>query len=384
VLTEDRFVMATVHTSGTATRARTHSHADTVIAGSNQERSSLMPVNRAWKLVARPVGVFKPTDFAWVEELVPDLGDGHVLVRQIHLSLDPTNRGWANPSATYLPSVPLGSVMRGFGLGVVEESRHPRFAPGDYVQGLLGWQLYYLSDGAGLRRCDRVPGVPLDAYLSVLGHIGATAYFGLLEIGHPKAGETLVVSGAAGAVGSLVGQIGKIVGCRVVGITGSDEKCSWLTEELGFDAAVNYKCGSLARKLRRACPSGIDVVFENVGGDLLDAALMLINRHARIVLCGMIAQYNELAPPPGPRFLVNLITQRARIEGFIVLDYAARFPEAVAQLGRWMAEGRLRYRVDIVAGLEQAPVAVNRLFEGANTGKLVVQVSEEPSARTQG
>lgn len=338
-----------------------------------------MPVNRAWTLVARPEGLFKPTDFAWVEEPVPDLVDGQVLVRQIHLSLDPTNRSWANSSATYLPSVPLGSVMRGFGLGVVEESRRSGFAPGDYVWGLLGWQLYHLSDGAGLGRFDRAHGVPLDAHLSVFGHIGATAYFGLLEVGHPKAGETVVVSGAAGAVGSLVGQIGKILGCRVVGITGSDEKGRWLTEDLGFDAAVNYKGGSLARKLRRTCPSGIDVVFENVGGDVLDAALMQINRQARIVLCGLIAQYNELAAPPGPRFLVNMITQRARMEGFIVLDYAARYPEAFAQLGRWMADGRLRYRADIVEGLEQAPIAVNRLFEGANTGKLIVRVSDEPT-----
>ena len=338
-----------------------------------------MLVNRAWKLVARPEGLFKPTDFAWEEEPVPDLADDQVLVRQIHLSLDPASRGWASPSATYLPPLPLGSVMRGVGLGVVEESRHPGFAPGDYVWGLLGWQLYHLSDGAGLGRCDRVPGVPLDAHLSVLGHIGATAYFGLLEVGHPKSGETLVVSGAAGAVGSLVGQIGKIIGCRVVGITGSDEKCRWLTEDLGFDAAVNYKGASLASRLRRACPSGIDVAFENVGGDVLDAALTLINRKARIVLCGMIAQYNERVPPPGPRFLVNVLTQRARIEGFIVLDYAARFPEAFAHLGRWMAEGRLRYRVDMVEGLEHAPIAVNRLFEGANTGKIIVRVSEEPT-----
>lgn len=336
-----------------------------------------MRQNRAWKLVARPEGLFKPSDFAWAEEPVPDLADGDVLVRQIHLSLDPTNRGWANVGATYLPPLPLGSVMRGLGLGIVEESRSEAFAPGDYVQGLLGWQLYHVSDGRGLVRFERTPGVPLDAYLAVFGHIGATAYFGLLEVGLPQPGETLVVSGAAGAVGSLVGQIGKIAGCRVVGIAGSDEKCNWLTGELGFDAAVNYKGSSLPRKLRRACPSGIDVVFENVGGDVLDASLMLLNRRARVVLCGMIAQYNEPVPPPGPRYLVSLLTQRARLEGFIVLDYVDRYPEAFAALAGWMADGRLKYRVDPVDGIERAPEAVNRLFEGANTGKLIVRVSEE-------
>ncbi len=336
-----------------------------------------MRLNRAWKLASRPEGLFKASDFAWAEEPVPDLADGDVLVRQLHLSLDPTNRGWANAGATYLPPLPLGSVMRGLGLGVVEDSRNPAFAAGTYVQGLLGWQLYHVSDGRGLTPFARAAGVPLEAHLGVLSHIGATAYFGLREIGRPQAGETLVVSGAAGAVGSLVGQIGRIAGCRVVGITGSDEKCAWLTGELEFDAAVNYKGGSLARKLRRACPSGIDVVFENVGGDVLDTSLMLLNRRARVVLCGMIAQYNEAALPPGPRFLVSLLTQRARMEGFIVLDYVDRYPEAFAALGAWMAEGRLKYRVDIVDGLERAPEAVNRLFDGTNAGKLIVRVSDE-------
>ena len=339
-----------------------------------------MTTTRAWKLVARPEGPFKPQDFQWAEDPLPALDDGQVLVRQIYLSLDPTSRGWANSSATYLPPVALGSVMRGFGLGVVEESRFAGLAAGDYVQGLIGWQTHAVMDGSALSRMERDPDIPLDAYMAVLGHIGATAYFGLLEIGRPNPGETLVVSGAAGAVGSLVGQIGKIVGCRVVGIAGSDEKCRWLTEELGFDAAVNYKAGPLRSRLRRECPAGIDVHFENVGGEVLDAALAFINTRARIVLCGMIAQYNEVVPPPGPRFLGNLLIRRARLEGFIVLDYQDRYLEAFGPLAKWMAEGRLKYRTDVVEGLEQAPVAVNRLFSGANIGKLLVKVSDDPGA----
>jgi hypothetical protein len=339
-----------------------------------------MTTTRAWKLVARPEGPFKPQDFQWAEDPLPSLDDGQVLVRQIYLSLDPTSRGWANSSATYLPPVALGSVMRGFGLGVVEESRFAGLAAGDYVQGLIGWQTHAVMDGSALSRMERDPGIPLDAYMAVLGHIGATAYFGLLEIGKPNPGETLVVSGAAGAVGSLVGQIGKIVGCRVVGIAGSDEKCRWLTEELGFDAAVNYKAGPLRSRLRRECPAGIDVHFENVGGAVLDAALAFINTRARIVLCGMISQYNEVVPPPGPRFLGNVLIRRARLEGFVVIDYRERYHEAFGPLAKWMAEGRLKYRTDVVEGLEQAPVAVNRLFSGANIGKLLVKVSDEPRA----
>jgi NADPH-dependent curcumin reductase CurA len=336
--------------------------------------------NRAWKLAARPQGVFKPEDFQWAEDPLPDLADGQVLVRVVYLSLDPTNRGWANATATYLPPIPVGSVMRGFGLGVVEASRHAALTPGDYVQGMLGWQAYSVIDGAAVTRFERQPGIPLDAYPAVFSYIGATAYFGLLDIGQPKKGETIVVSGAAGAVGSLVGQIGKILECRVVGIAGSDEKCAWLTGELGFDAAINYNREPVLRRLRQHCPGGIDVHFENVGGDILDAALALINERARIVLCGLISQYNESIPPPGPRFIGNVLIKRARIEGFIILDYATRFPEAFAALGKWMSQGLLRYRTDIVDGLEQAPIAINRLFAGGNTGKLLVRVSDDPAS----
>ena len=334
--------------------------------------------NCAWKLVARPEGAFKPGDFQWVEEEVPPLADGQVLVRQILLSLDPASRGWANPSAGYLPPVPLGSVMRGFGLGRVDDSRHPDLRAGDFVQGLIGWQTHAVMDGRAVSRFDRDPDLPLEAYLAVLGHIGATAYFGLLDIGKPQPGETLTVSGAAGAVGSLVGQIGKIVGCRVIGIAGSDEKCRWLTGDLGFDAAVNYKTEPALSRLRRLCPGGIDVHFENVGGQILDAALASINARARIVLCGLISQYNEFVPPPGPRFLGNVLMRRARIEGFLLLDYEHRYREAMEPLARWLKEGRLRYRTDVVEGLQQAPVAVNRLFAGANIGKLLVRVSDGP------
>jgi NADPH-dependent curcumin reductase CurA len=335
--------------------------------------------NRAWTLVARPEGPFKPGDFQWVEQPVPDPAPGQVLVRQVYLSLDPASRGWAGPSPTYLPPVPLGSVMRGFGLGVVEQTRHPALRDGDLVQGLLGWQTHAVVDGDTVTRVGREPGIPLDAHLAVLSHIGATAYFGLLEIGRPAAGDTLVVSGAAGAVGSLVGQIGKIAGCRVIGIAGSDEKCAWLSE-LGFDATINYKQGPILSGLRRLCPNGIDVHFENVGGPILDAALASINTRARIVLCGLISQYNDVVPPPGPRFLGNILMRRAKIEGFIVVDYHDRFREAFGPLARWMADGRLRYRADIVDGLEQAPTAVNRLFDGANIGKLIVRVSDGPAA----
>ena len=336
-------------------------------------------INRQWCLAARPVGMIKASDFAWREAPVPVPGQGEILVRNIYLSLDPTNRGWMRKSDGYLPALPIGEVMRGGTIGAVDVSHNPNFQVGDIVVGMLGWQDYAISDGTGLTILPKIPSLPLTAHLGLLGHIGVTAYFGLLEIGQPKAGETLVVSAAAGAVGSLVGQIGKIQGCRVVGIAGTDEKCQWLKEDLGFDAAINYKTESVSDALRRHCPDGIDIYFDNVGGDILNAALGLINLRARIPLCGMISQYNATEPVPGPSNLGNLISQRGRMEGFIVLDYLPRAAEAVSSLAQWFAEGKIQYRVDIVDGLEHAPSAINKLFDGSNKGKLILKVSEEPS-----
>jgi hypothetical protein len=334
-----------------------------------------MPLNGQWRLATRPQGLFKSSDFRWVEEETKSLAAGEVLVEVLYLSLDPTSRGWA-AGDTYLPAVAIGEVMRGIAVGRVLESRTPGFVAGDGVQGLLGWQRYTVLPAQALTRLPAVP-LPLVSHLALLGHIGLTAWVGLLEIGRPSAGETLVVSAAAGAVGSLVGQIGKIKGLRVVGITGSDEKCRWLTDELGFDAAVNYKKTIVRAGLRRACPQGVDVYFDNVGGQTLEAALALLNRRGRVVLCGMISQYTASGSATGLANLGRLLVQRGRMEGFIVFDHADEAERATADLVAWHQAGRIRYRLDVVDGLEQAPAAVNRLFEGTNIGKLVVKVADE-------
>jgi hypothetical protein len=332
-----------------------------------------MPTNQLWRLAARPKGTFDPSDFTWAEEPVPEIQDGEALVLVTHLSLDPTNRGWAG-SDTYLPAVGIGDVMRGIAIGVVEESRHALLKPGDMVSGLLGWQRYAVVRPDAVTKLPRIPGVAPTAFLGVLGHIGLTAYVGLLDIGRPQPGETLVVTAAAGAVGSLVGQIGKIQGCRVVGIAGSDDKCAWLTRDLGFDAAINYRTADVATALEEHCPRGIDIDFENVGGRIFDAILGRINLHARVVLCGLISMYNATRPQPGPYNLGRVLVQRARIEGFIVLDHHARGAEAFPQLWQWVQEGRLQFREEVVKGLEQAPAQVNRLFDGSHTGKLIVEL----------
>jgi NADPH-dependent curcumin reductase len=334
-------------------------------------------VNRQWCLATRPVGAIAESNFSWKQELVPALEEGQILVRNIYLSLDPTNRGWLDERGNYLPPVAIGEVMRSFGIGVVEQSRNAKFPEGTFVQGYLGWQDYAIADGTNLSDLPKDPSVPLAAYLGLFSFIGITAYFGLLEIGKPKVGETLVVSGAAGAVGSLVGQIGKIKGCRVVGIAGSEEKCRWLKDELGFDAAINYKTESVLESLQQHCPNGIDIYFENVGGEIFDAVLSLINLRARIALCGLISQYNAIEPVPGPHNLINLVYQRAKLEGFLVLDYLDRAQEALADLDEWYAQGKIQYRVDVIEGLENAPSAIHKLFDGTNQGKLIIRVSEE-------
>ena len=335
-------------------------------------------MNGQWRIAARPQGRAKEADFAWKEEPANSPDAGQIRVRVVYLSLDPTNRFWMEPEDGYLPALPLGAVMRGITLGVVEESRNPAFEPGDLVQGLGGWQEIYVGGAETWTKLPRIPGLPLTAFLAAMGHIGFTAYFGLMEIAQPKPGETLVVSAAAGAVGSLAGQMGKIAGCRVVGIAGSDDKCDWITRELGFDAAINYRQEKIDQGLARACPGGIDIDFENVGGEILDAVLGRINLRARVVLCGLISQYNSTEPVPGPYHFANILVRRARVQGLIVSDFAPRFQEAAAKIVPWLLSGKLKYRTDIVEGLRNAPGALNKLFDGTNAGKLLVRVSAEP------
>ncbi len=332
------------------------------------------PKNLKWTFRNHSVGMIAENDFQWVEEKAPDAGAGEVLIRNVYLSLDPTNRVWMGEKDTYMPALKRGEVMRGLAIGAVEKSNHPGFKPGDWVQGLLGWQKYLVSNGEGLIALPQIPGLPLEAHFGLLGHIGLTAHYGLLQIGKPRLGETVVVSAAAGAVGSLTGQIARIHGCRVIGTAGSDEKCRYLTQELGFDGAINYKTEPLAERLRELCPRGIDVYFDNVGGATLDAVLDLINDFGRIVACGMISAYNQ-DDVFTSRHMVNIVTRRVLMQGFVCLDHPEFAPQAYQDLIRWHLEGKIKYRVDVVDGLENAVTAINRLFTGANQGKLVVKVS---------
>ncbi len=337
--------------------------------------------NRQFKLAARPRGTIKTSDFEYVETEIPKPGPEQALVRNIYLSLDPTNRIWMSDMPQYMPPVQLGEVMRGIGIGQVVESNNPAFAPGDLVQGLVGWQDYLLIDEkSGMPKLPRELDVPISAFLSGIGMTSQTAYFGLLDVGRPKEGETVVVTAAAGATGSVAGQIAKIKGCRVIGIAGSPEKCAWLKDELGFDAAVNYKDADWKEQLARACPNGIDIDYENVGGEILDAILPLFNLKGRVVLCGLISAYNADKPVPGPYRFDQILMKRLRVEGFIYLDYAPRFGEAMRELAGWLKQGKLKVRETVVEGLENAPTALNRLFDGTNIGKLMIKIADPPIA----
>ena len=332
-------------------------------------------VNHQFRLAARPVGMPKRSDWTYAEEPVREPGDGEILVKVLYISLDPAMRGWMNESRSYIAPVGIGEVMRAGGVGRVIASKNRAFAPGDFVYGVFGVQEYAISNGKGVMKVDaRV--APLPVFLGTLGMPGMTAYFGLLDTGQPKPGETVVVSCAAGAVGMVVGQIAKIKGCHVVGIAGGAEKCKYITKELNFDAAIDYKSEDVKKSLQNHCPKGVDVYFDNVGGDILDAVLTQLARGARVVLCGAISQYNNTTPNKGPSNYLSLLVNRASMKGMLIIDYADRYGEAAREMAGWMAAGKLKSREDIVEGFETFPETLLKLFKGENTGKLALKVSD--------
>lgn len=337
-----------------------------------------MTGNRRFLLVRRPQGTPVPEDFSLVEETIPEPEQGGLIVRNHFASLDPAQRGWMDDAPSYMPPIPLGEPVRASTVGVVHASANPDFQPGDWVLGLNALEDYSVVQPGGFTSKIDVSIVDSPSkYLSAMGAVGLTAYFGLIEAGQPKAGETLLVSGAAGAVGSAVGQIGKILGCRVIGIAGGPDKCRRLLEDYGFDVAIDYRgkdVATLASEIRTHAPNGADVIFENVGGDVMDAELMNLAMGARIVLCGLISEYNS-EQKIGIRNLWQVLVQRAVIKGFLIADYVPRFGEGGAQMATWMAEGRLRIDEDVQNGLENAYPAFMRLFTGANTGKLVLKIA---------
>jgi NADPH-dependent curcumin reductase CurA len=330
--------------------------------------------NRMVKLARRPKGMVTREDFTFEDGALPEPGPGELRVRVEYISLDPAMRGWMNEGRSYIPPVKLGEVMRAGAAGIVEKSNNTAFKAGDTVQGAFGVQRYAISNGERVTKVDTSL-APLQRWIGGLGMPGWTAYFGLLDVGQPKAGETVVVSAASGAVGSVVGQIAKIKGCRAVGIAGGPEKCRYVTEELGFDACVDYKAGGLGKQLREACPKGIDVNFENVGGEILDTVLPQMNVFGRVALCGLISGYNATEAPPGPKNIRAVLTQRLKMQGLIVFDWADRVPEALTQLGQWHKEGKLKIREDVrEGGLDAFPDVLNLLYTGGNFGKLVLKV----------
>jgi NADPH-dependent curcumin reductase CurA len=337
-------------------------------------------VNRQWLLKSRPTGMVEPSNFELQESVVPEPAEGEFLVRNLYLSLDPAMRTWMVDQPSYIPPVGLGEVMRGQCVGRVVESRNPDYSPGDLVLGVFGWQDFAVSNGGGPIPITRVPeSVPPTMPLGVLGITSLTAYFGLKEIAKPQPGETVVVSGAAGATGSVTGQLAKIWGCKVVGIAGGAEKCEWLTAELGFDCAIDYKSERVSARLRELCPERINVFWDNVGGEILEAGLANLAMHARVVLCGAISNYND-PEPKGPRNYMNLLVRRSRMEGFVVFDFLSRNDEAIAELIPLVMEGKLKYREDIRDGLDSAPSALVDLYSGDNRGKLLVKIAAESPA----
>ncbi len=331
--------------------------------------------NRQLRLKSRPKGMLAPGDLELVASPLPELKDGQALARVRYLSIDPTMRIWMADIPQYMPPVAIGEVMRSFGLAEVVESRSPQFKKGDKLVGFTGLQDYIVVDGQEARAFHKIPSIPFvsdSAFLGVLGINGLTAYFGMMDIAKPQKGETLVVSAAAGATGSIAGQIGRIHGCRVVGIAGSDEKCRWLTDDLGFDAAINYKHPDWKDKLAATTPKGIDINFENVGGEVMNTVLSRMNLFGRVVVCGLISGYNK--EDPGLASFGTVLIKRLRVQGFILLDYASRFTEAGTELGKWMMMRKLKHRETFVEGLEKAPDAINMLFTGANIGKLLVRL----------
>jgi len=331
-------------------------------------------ISREIRLISRPVGVPKKSDFELAEVTVPAIGKNQLLVKNLYMSVDPYMRGRMMDRKSYIPPFQVGQALEGGSVGEVIESDHGQFKPGDMVVNFLGWREYFVSDGVGLTKID--PGnAPVQTYLGTLGMPGLTAYCGLLEIGKPVEGETVFVSAASGAVGSIVSQIAKIKGCRVIGSAGSDEKVAWLKEKAGVDEAFNYKtAGDLVETVGRICTGGIDVYYENVGGLHLEAALEHMNAYGRIVMCGMIDQYNATEPPAGPSNLSYVISKQLRLQGFIVMDYMDRMPQFYADMGKWIAEGKINWKETVMEGIENAPAAFTGLFKGENFGKMVVKL----------
>jgi NADPH-dependent curcumin reductase len=330
--------------------------------------------NRQIRLAARPTGLPDAGCWQLTEEPVPEPGDGELRVAISHVSLDPAMRGWMNDARSYIPPVEIGAVMRAAAAGEVTASNHPGFAVGDHVTGAFGVQEHAISDGAGVVRADTALAA-LPTWLGTLGLTGRTAYFGLRDVGRAQAGDTVVVSGAAGAVGSVAGQIAKLDGCRAIGIAGGEEKCRWLLDDLGFDAAIDYRSEDVRRALRGHAPDGVDVYFDNVGGEILDAVLTRLARGARVVICGAVSQYNATGAVRGPSNYLSLLVARASMTGMVVFDYADRYAEAAAEMAGWLRDGRLTTREDVVeGGVEAFPETLLRLFRGENIGKLVLKV----------